>query len=170
MEGWPVRDEGDGLGVKPSSETEGTRCRCSSRRPSGSCCSCRPWPAPASCWKPAAAGSRSGIRTPPPGASGGSQQRLTAVREDGRQSCPRPSVAVRHDAATEGLASATMPALPELGSSLLDVVVRTAIVYTFLVVAIRRSGKREIGQMSVLELIVILIISDAVQNSMVGEK
>ena len=62
-----------------------------------------------------------------------------------------------------------MPELPELGSSLIDVFVRTAIVYTFLVVAIRLSGKREIGQMSVLELIVILVISDAVQNSMVGE-
>ena len=69
----------------------------------------------------------------------------------------------------KGLASAAMPELPELGSSLLDVFVRTAIVYTFLVVAIRLSGKREIGQMSVLELIVILVISDAVQNSMVGE-
>ena len=71
--------------------------------------------------------------------------------------------------AAEGLASAPMPELPELGSSLIDVFVRTAIVYTFLVVAIRLSGKREIGQMSVLELIVILVISDAVQNSMVGE-
>src|SRR4029078_1227337 len=33
----------------------------------------------------------------------------------------------------------------------------------------RISGKREVGQMSILELIVILVISDAVQNSMVGE-
>ena len=62
-----------------------------------------------------------------------------------------------------------MPTLPEIGSSLPDVALRTAIVYIFLVVAIRVSGKREIGQMSVLELVVILIISDAVQNSMVGE-
>jgi uncharacterized membrane protein YcaP (DUF421 family) len=59
--------------------------------------------------------------------------------------------------------------LPELGSSLPEVVVRTAIVYLFLVVVMRISGKREVGQMSILELIVILIISDAVQNSMVGE-
>ena len=62
-----------------------------------------------------------------------------------------------------------MPSLPEIGSSLPDVAVRTAIVYLFLVVAIRISGKREVGQMSVLELVVILVISDAVQNSMVGE-
>jgi uncharacterized membrane protein YcaP (DUF421 family) len=62
-----------------------------------------------------------------------------------------------------------MPSLPELGSSLPEVVIRTAIVYLFVVAAIRLSGKREVGQMSVLELVVILVISDAVQNSMVGE-
>ena len=62
-----------------------------------------------------------------------------------------------------------MPSLPEIGSSLPEVVLRTAIVYLFVVVALRLSGKREVGQMSVLELVVILVISDAVQNSMVGE-
>ena len=59
--------------------------------------------------------------------------------------------------------------LPELGSTLPEIVVRTANVYFFLVLILRVSGKREVGQMSILELIVILIISDAVQNSMVGE-
>ena len=62
-----------------------------------------------------------------------------------------------------------MPSLPEIGSSLPEVVLRTAIVYLFVVVVLRLSGKREVGQMSVLELVVILVISDAVQNSMVGE-
>jgi uncharacterized membrane protein YcaP (DUF421 family) len=62
-----------------------------------------------------------------------------------------------------------VPSLPEIGSSLPDVALRTAIVYLFLIVAIRVSGKREVGQMTVLELIVVLIISDAVQNSMVGD-
>lgn len=51
----------------------------------------------------------------------------------------------------------------------LAVVLRTAVVYLFLVMILRLSGKREVGQMSILELIVILLISDAVQNSMVGE-
>jgi uncharacterized membrane protein YcaP (DUF421 family) len=59
--------------------------------------------------------------------------------------------------------------LPDLGSSLPEVVLRTAIVYLFLVAVIRISGKREVGQMSVVELVVILVISDAVQNSMVGQ-
>ena len=62
-----------------------------------------------------------------------------------------------------------MPSLPEIGSTLPEVVLRTAIVYLFVVVALRLSGKREVGQMSVLELVVILVISDAVQNSMVGD-
>jgi uncharacterized membrane protein YcaP (DUF421 family) len=59
--------------------------------------------------------------------------------------------------------------LPELGSTLPEIVLRTTIVYLFLVLLLRITGKREVGQMSILELIVILVISDAVQNSMVGE-
>jgi uncharacterized membrane protein YcaP (DUF421 family) len=59
--------------------------------------------------------------------------------------------------------------LPELGSTLPEIIARTAIVYLFLVVVLRISGKRQVGQLSILELIVILVISDAVQNSMVGE-
>jgi uncharacterized membrane protein YcaP (DUF421 family) len=59
--------------------------------------------------------------------------------------------------------------LPEIGSSLPEIVFRTAIVYVFLVAILRITGKREVGQLSILELIVILLISDAVQNSMVGE-
>ena len=59
--------------------------------------------------------------------------------------------------------------LPELGSSLPEVALRVAVIYLFLVIVLRISGKREVGQMSILELIVVLLISDAVQNSMVGE-
>ena len=59
--------------------------------------------------------------------------------------------------------------IPDIGSGLPEIVLRTAIVYLFLVVVLRLSGKREVGQLSILELIVILVISDAVQNSMVGE-
>lgn len=59
--------------------------------------------------------------------------------------------------------------LPDLGSELPDVVLRTLIVYAFLVVVLRVAGKREVGQLSILELIVLLVVSDAVQNSMVGD-
>jgi uncharacterized membrane protein YcaP (DUF421 family) len=59
--------------------------------------------------------------------------------------------------------------LPDIGSSLPEIVLRTAIVYLFLVVILRISGKREVGQFSIFELVVVLIISNAVQNAMVGE-
>ena len=62
-----------------------------------------------------------------------------------------------------------MITLPDIGSSLPEIFVRTAVIYLFLVLVLRLTGKREVGQMSVLELVVILVISDAVQNSMVGE-
>ncbi len=59
--------------------------------------------------------------------------------------------------------------LSDIGPDLLQVVFRTTIVYLFLVLILRIAGKREVGQMSILELIVILLISDAVQNAMVGQ-
>ena len=59
--------------------------------------------------------------------------------------------------------------IPDFGSGLLDVAIRTAIVYLFLVLALRLAGKREIGQLSILDLVVLLVIADAVQNAMVGE-
>ncbi|HEY3523255.1 MAG TPA: YetF domain-containing protein [Candidatus Limnocylindrales bacterium] len=59
--------------------------------------------------------------------------------------------------------------LPDLGSDLPSVAVRTAIIYVLLVLALRLGGKREVGQLSILELVVLLVVADAVQNSMVGE-
>jgi uncharacterized membrane protein YcaP (DUF421 family) len=59
--------------------------------------------------------------------------------------------------------------IPDLGSSLPEIVIRTTIVYLFIVLVLRIAGKREVGQFSIFELIVVLVISDAVQNSMVGE-
>jgi uncharacterized membrane protein YcaP (DUF421 family) len=57
----------------------------------------------------------------------------------------------------------------DFGSDLLSVVVRTAIVYVFLVLGFRFLGKREAGQLSTLDLVVLLVIANAVQNAMVGE-
>ena len=59
--------------------------------------------------------------------------------------------------------------IPDFGSSLLDVAIRTGIMYVFLIVALRFAGKREIGQLSILDLVVVLVIADAIQNAMVGE-
>ncbi|HXU84302.1 MAG TPA: YetF domain-containing protein [Verrucomicrobiae bacterium] len=59
--------------------------------------------------------------------------------------------------------------IPDLGSDLLGVALRTAIVYICLVLGFRFLGKREAGQLSTLDLVVLLVISNAVQNAMVGE-
>src|SRR3954451_4747158 len=59
--------------------------------------------------------------------------------------------------------------IPDLGSDLLSVALRTAIVYVCLVVGFRFLGKRESGQLSTLDLVVLLVIANAVQNAMVGE-
>lgn len=63
----------------------------------------------------------------------------------------------------------TVEAPFDLPSDLLGVAVRTLIIYFFLLAALRLGGKRELGQLSLFEFIVILVISDAVQNAMVGE-
>ena len=51
---------------------------------------------------------------------------------------------------------------------ILEIVVRTTIVYVVLVVGIRLSGKRQIGQMTPFDLVVLLLLSNAVQNAMTG--
>jgi len=50
----------------------------------------------------------------------------------------------------------------------LDIVFRTVVVYLMIVVGIRIFGKREISQLSIIDLVFILLISNAVQNAMVG--
>jgi uncharacterized membrane protein YcaP (DUF421 family) len=52
--------------------------------------------------------------------------------------------------------------------SLLEKVVRALLVFVFLVVALRLGGKRELGQINVLDLAVILLVSNALQNAMIG--
>jgi uncharacterized membrane protein YcaP (DUF421 family) len=49
-----------------------------------------------------------------------------------------------------------------------EIVLRTAAVYLALLLGLRLAGKREIGQMTVFDLVVLLLIANAVQNSMVG--
>ena len=47
-----------------------------------------------------------------------------------------------------------------------EFVVRGVVVYGFLVILLRLTGKRQIGQLSPFDLVLLLIISNAVQNSM----
>jgi len=57
----------------------------------------------------------------------------------------------------------------DLSPDVLEVVLRCVIVYGFLLLAFRLSGKRELGQMTPFDLVLILVISNSVQNAMVGE-
>lgn len=52
----------------------------------------------------------------------------------------------------------------------LDVILRSAVIYIFIIIAIRIFGKREISQLSIFDLVFILLLSNAVQNAMVGEQ
>lgn len=54
------------------------------------------------------------------------------------------------------------------GEPLFLTVLRTIVVYLALLIGLRLAGKREIGQMNVFDLVVLLLIANAVQNSMVG--
>lgn len=49
-----------------------------------------------------------------------------------------------------------------------EIVARTAVVYVVVLALLRIGGKRELGQMTPFDLVVILVISNAVQNAMVG--
>src|SRR3989454_10046368 len=53
-------------------------------------------------------------------------------------------------------------------SVLLNVALRTTIVYVALLAGLRLSGTRSLGQMSTFDLVMLLIIANAVQNAMVG--
>jgi uncharacterized membrane protein YcaP (DUF421 family) len=59
--------------------------------------------------------------------------------------------------------------IPDLGSDLPGVAIRSAIIYVFLVVALRIGGKREVGQLSTPDLVVLLIVANGAQNAMVGD-
>lgn len=49
-----------------------------------------------------------------------------------------------------------------------SIVLRTVIVYGAILIGLRIAGKREMGQMTAFDLVVILLIANAVQNAMVG--
>ncbi len=50
----------------------------------------------------------------------------------------------------------------------LYIAISSIAVYLFIIIAIRLFGKKELSQLSVIDLVFILLISNAVQNAMVG--
>lgn len=45
---------------------------------------------------------------------------------------------------------------------------KTVVIYVFLVTGLRLFGKRQLGQMNLYDLVLIIVLANAVQNSMVG--
>ena len=53
-------------------------------------------------------------------------------------------------------------------SDYLRIIFSSITVYLFIIIAIRLFGKKELAQLSVIDLVFILLISNSVQNAMVG--
>ena len=49
-----------------------------------------------------------------------------------------------------------------------DIIIRSVSVYLFMVIALRIFGKKELSQLNTADVILILLISNSVQNAMVG--
>jgi uncharacterized membrane protein YcaP (DUF421 family) len=49
-----------------------------------------------------------------------------------------------------------------------EFIARALLVYVFLIVILRISGKRQVGQLAPFDLVLLLVLSNAVQNSMNG--
>lgn len=55
-----------------------------------------------------------------------------------------------------------------LGIPLAEKLVRSFAVYAFLLVGLRLAGKRELGQLNPFDLVVLLLLSNTVQNAIIG--
>ena len=51
---------------------------------------------------------------------------------------------------------------------LVEIFIRTASIYLVILIGVRLSGKREVGQMTPFDLTLLLLLSNAVQNAMTG--
>lgn len=49
-----------------------------------------------------------------------------------------------------------------------EIIIRSVVVYAFLLIILRISGKRQVGQLAPFDLVLLLVLSNAVQNSMNG--
>src|SRR5436305_2861618 len=56
-----------------------------------------------------------------------------------------------------------------LGLPVVEKIVRPILVYAFLIVGLRIAGKREMAQLNPFDLVVLLTISNTVQNAIIGE-
>ena len=54
------------------------------------------------------------------------------------------------------------------GVSILEKILRPLVIYAFLVLILRVGGRRELAQMNAFDLVVLLTLSNAVQNAIIG--
>jgi uncharacterized membrane protein YcaP (DUF421 family) len=58
--------------------------------------------------------------------------------------------------------------LPANAHTLVEIALRTGVIYCLVLIGIRISGKREVGQMTPFDLTLLLLLSNSVQNAMTG--
>ena len=56
-----------------------------------------------------------------------------------------------------------------LGLPILEQILRPILVYLFLIIGLRLSGKRELAQLNPFDLVVLLTLSNTVQNAIIGD-
>jgi uncharacterized membrane protein YcaP (DUF421 family) len=56
-----------------------------------------------------------------------------------------------------------------MGLPLAEKILRPILVYAFLIIALRLAGKRELAQLNPFDLVVLLTLSNTVQNAIIGE-
>ena len=56
--------------------------------------------------------------------------------------------------------------VPEV--SVVEKIVRSVVIYLFLLAAFRFTGKRQVGQLTPFDLVVLLVISNVLQNAVIG--
>src|ERR1700751_5511357 len=56
----------------------------------------------------------------------------------------------------------------DLDVPLLEKIIRPVLVYFFLIIGLRLAGKRELAQLNTFDLVVLLTLSNTVQNAIIG--
>ena len=56
----------------------------------------------------------------------------------------------------------------QLSIPLWELILRVVIIYAFLLILLRLSGKRQVGQLAPFDLVLLLVLSNSVQNAMTG--
>src|SRR5215475_935694 len=58
--------------------------------------------------------------------------------------------------------------VPASAHVMIEIVLRTGVIYFLVLIGVRLSGKREVGQMTPFDLTLLLLLSNSVQNAMTG--